>query len=726
MNLCRCKRRLGSSSAFFFYLKQAVNEVVHFMRKFLVFFLLALTSSLVIFCIDFASVPFIHNVELKMKDLRLLLRGPLTPPSQVVIVAIDHKSVKEIGRWPWSREITGDLIKGMSDYGVKVTALDMVFSEPQSSASDRALAESIALSGNVVAGHFFREEMHPTDPEVLAQVHSSRIRQLQIDSGVTSVPFIEYADLDANIASIGEEALAYGFFNVMQDSDGLFRRLPLLMLYKGDVYPSIVLQALQQYSHESADISIGSSGVGAIKLGKYSIPSSREGELSVNFYGPGGSIKTYSAVDIIKKRLPPNALQGKLAFTGITEMGIYDVRPTPFDPILPGVEILATAAANTLEQRFIIHNNSTIIMERVTLLLLPLVLALLLGLAPNATMGFIAGSGVSAIYLAINYLMFSRFLLDLSPFSPLMSLGFTTVGSEIYRSLVVDRKGRYMKKAFSNYVSADLVAQILKDPDSLKLGGEKREISILFSDIRGFTTLSEKLSPEDLVQILNDYLNPMTLIVLEEKGTLDKYIGDAIMAIYNAPLDVAGHAEHACRSALKMMLKLKELNQSFIERGIQAIDIGIGINTGDAVVGNMGAAMRFDYTAIGDNVNLASRLEGLNKIYGTHIIVSEYTRQSAGSDLPFREIDLVTVKGKRHPVPIYELMIDDDGEVRSAFADALSLYRNREFAAALQMFVDLCATRKDPVSGLFVERCREFIAAPPPEEWDGVYVAKTK
>jgi len=407
-------------------------------------------------------------------------------------------------------------------------------------------------------------------------------------------------------------------------------------------------------------------------------------------------------------------------------MGIYDVRPTPFDPILPGVEIHATVAANTLEQSFIIHNNSTVIAERVLLVVLPLVLALLLGLAPSASLGFFAGVGLSVLYIVTNYLLFTRYRLDLSLLPPLTALGLTTVGSEIYRSLVVDRKGRYMKKAFSNYVSADLVAQIMKNPDSLKLGGEKREISILFSDIRGFTSISEKLSPEDLVQVLNEYLNPMTLIVLEEKGTLDKYIGDAVMAIYNAPLDVAGHAGHACHSAVKMMVKLDELNRSFVERGLQTIDIGIGINTGDAVVGNMGAAMRFDYTAIGDNVNLASRLEGLNKMYGTHIIVSESTKVMAGSDLPFREIDLVAVKGKQLPVPIYELMVADDPSLRAEFGEALRLYKNREFPAALEMFERLYNQNNDNVSKLYAGRCLDFIASPPPQDWDGVFVAKSK
>lgn len=696
------------------------------MRKYFTFLLLALISSLAVLYLDYTSVDVITHVDLKMKDRRLLLRGPLTPPAAVVIVAIDNKSVKEIGRWPWSREVIATLISGIAEYGVKVSALDVVFSEPQNMTSDTALAESIALSGNVIAGHFFRNENNPIDTEVLAQIQSSKITQIQIDKGVASVPLIEYANMDANSAMIGQGALAYGFFNVISDSDGLFRQLPLLMLYKGDVYPAMVLQALKQYAGEPAQVSVGASGVRAIQVGKYTIPSSQEGELSVNYYGPTGTIKTYSAVDIIKKRLPVEELRGKLAFVGFTEMGIYDVRPTPFDSVLPGVEIHASAAANVLEQRFIIHNSSTARAEKIILFLLPLVLALVLSVVPSASFGFLAGCVFSITYLVINYLLFSRYSLDLAVLPPLMVLCLTTISSEIYRSLVVDRKGRYMKKAFSNYVSADLVSQIMKNPDSLKLGGEKREISILFSDIRGFTTLSEQLTPENLVLVLNEYLNPMTQIVLEEKGTLDKYIGDAVMALYNAPLDVDEHAGHACRTALKMMAALHDLNSSFAQRGIHPLDIGIGINTGDAVVGNMGSAVRFDYTAIGDNVNLAARLEGINKMYGTHIIVSESTQRLAGNDFVFREIDLVAVKGKLQPVPIYELLATDDGEVRETFAEALKLYRNRDFVAAHQAFVNLHIHKHDHVSQLYIERCREFMVAPPSEKWDGVFVAKTK
>ena len=662
-----------------------------------------------------------------MKDLRLQIRGPIKTPPAVVIVAIDNESIKKIGRWPWNREKFGELVKGMAEYGAKVVALDVVFSEAQSPWSDRVLSESFASSGNVIAGYFLRDEDYPVAPEVLSQIQSSKIVQLKIDDGVTSVPLTEYANLEANIAIIGKNALAYGFFNALSDSDGLFRRSPLLMLYKGEVYPSLVLQALQQYTHETAHVDIGKFGVRSIQLGKYQIPANRNGELSVNYYGPGRtSFDTIHAADIINRRLPPDKLKGKLVFVGITEIGVYDLRPTPFDEILPGVEIHASVAANVLNQQVIIHNANTILADRVLLFLLPFILALCLGLAPNAYTGFLAGSGMSAICLVINYMLFSRYFVDLSLLSPLLALGFTTVSSEIYRGLVVDRKARSMKKAFSNYVSADLVAKIIKNPDSLKLGGEKREISILFSDIRGFTSISEQLSPEDLVQMLNEYLDPMTKIVLEEMGMLDKYVGDAIMAIYNAPLDVSKHAEHACRTALKMVAKLVEINRSFAMRDIQAIDIGVGINTGEVVVGNMGSSMRFDYTAIGDEVNLASRLEGLNKMYGTNIIVSESTRLKAGSGLPFREIDLVAVKGKQKPVAIHELMIVDDDKMRKTFGEALELYRNGNFTAALSLFDDISTNKQDHVSAIYVGRCREFISSPPPQDWDGVFVSTMK
>jgi adenylate cyclase len=695
------------------------------MKKTLIFVAIALLASFTGYLLYRSAVPFVQQVDLRLKDARFKIRGKVQPDRRVVVVAIDNKSVKEVGRWPWSREVTARLLTGLRDCGARVVALDMVFSEPQGEEPDRALAAAVKESGNVVLGYFFRDEPQNTDPRTLEQLATAQVKLLRLEDGVTAVPLPEFRYLDGNIPMLGESALDFGFFNVMPDDDGLFRKTPLLALYDGAVYPSLAVKGLARLLGREIMVDVAPFGVRSLALGPLQLPVSEGGRLPLNYYGPAGSFTTVSAADVIARRLPADALRDKLVFVGATEIGISDIRATPFDPALPGVEIHATVAANALDRRFLARDGRTMGIELAVIFLLPAVLAVMLSFAPGTLTGLGYFTCCSGGYLVANHLLFKHLSYDLSIIFPVAPLFLTYLGAEAYRNMVIEKKGRYLKKAFSSYVSADLVAELIKDPDRLKLGGEKREVSILFSDIRGFTTLSESVSPEELVKLLNEYLSPMTRIILDEKGTLDKYIGDAIMAIFNAPLAVAGHAGHACASAVKMFDRLRELNEAFARRGVPQIDIGVGINTGEAVVGNMGADMRFDYTAIGDTVNLASRLESLNKFYGTHILVSAMTKAQVGGGFVFREVDLVRVKGKYEPVAVYELMTTGE-ELAGDFAEGVALYRNREFAVALEHFSALAARTDDRASRLYVERCREFIAAPPPEEWDGVYVAKSK
>jgi adenylate cyclase len=694
------------------------------MKKYLVFLTIAVAASLIAFSLYRSGFSFIEEVDLRLKDARFRLRGPVAPNSSVVVVAVDNRSVKEIGRWPWSREVTAQLIRSLADYGAKVVAVDMVFSEPQGDAQDRALGRAVASSGNVVMGYFFRNEEQKTDPRALEQIASAKVKLLRIDDGVSAVPLIESPSLDANIPVVGAGALDFGFFNAIPDDDGLFRKAPLLFLYNGDIYPSLGLKALGRYLEREIMVDVAAFGVRSVALGPLSLPVNEQGALSLNYFGPTGSFTTISAADVLAGRISANALKGKLVFLGTTETGIYDMRATPFDPALPGVEIHATVAADALDKRFLVRDGRTYGLEMTCMFILPLLLAGLLSRTPRTLIGLVYFALGCCFYFILNYLLFRHFSLDLSIIFPVVPVVLTYGGAEAYRNLVIEKRGKYLKKAFSSYVSPQLVDEIVKNPERLKLGGEKREVSILFSDIRGFTTLSEAVSPEDLVQLLNEYLSPMTRIILEELGTLDKYIGDAIMAIYNAPLDVAGHATHACSSAVRMLDRLTTLNADFAKRGIPQIDIGIGINTGEAVVGNMGADMRFDYTAIGDNVNLASRLEGLTKQYGAHIIVSDTTREAAGNGFIFREIDLVRVKGKQKPVAVFELLVDNHAIV-APFTEGLGLYRGKSFAEAFGIFSGL-AERGDKASVLYAERCREFLKDPPGAEWDGVFVARTK
>jgi adenylate cyclase len=677
-----------------------------------------------------AAPSLFERIDMKLKDSRLIWRGPRTPDARVVIAALDPKSIKEVGRWPWPRTDVAELISNLQWYGAKVIGLDMIFSEPDNSCNgaenDLILGKSIFNAGNVVAGYFFRADHLAVDDAAFAHIASTRL-EAKISQDVKSVPLFSFNGIDLNIAAVaGQGALDHGFFTVMPEQDGLYRRAVLLALFNGDIFASLSLKCLSYFIEQPIDLQITTGGVSSFTLGSTRIPVDTAGRMPLNYYGPAGSFRTVSAVDVIKKRLPADALKGTLVFVGATETGIFDLRPTPFDPVLPGVEIHATLASNVLQNNFIRHNDETRRLERWAIIIIPVVLGLLLSLAPGSLTGlliYIAGGGV---YIVANYRAFVMYHHDMTIIYPLLGISLTYLGGEAYRSLVVDRKGRQLKKAFSSYVSPDLVKQIEKNPDRLILGGEQRELSILFSDIRGFTTFSESLSPQELVVLLNEYLTPMTRIVLEERGTLDKFIGDAVMALFNAPLTVPDHATRACAAAVKMMEELEVLNVGFVARGMQTIDIGIGINTGPAVVGNMGADIRFDYTAIGDSVNLASRLEGLNKQYGSNILVSEETRKQVQDPrFVFREVDRVRVKGKNLPIVMYELMLHH-AEMLPRFEEALKMYRRQEFAAAKTVFDDLADRYDDGPSHLYSLRCDEYLAEPPGEGWDGVFISRSK
>jgi len=694
-------------------------------RRTAVFLVIAILAALFGLILYRETFSFVEQVDLRLKDARFTLRGVEHPSAPVTVIAIDNKSIKQLGRWPWSRELTARLISAASAQGARVIAVDMVFSEPQGTTPDRALAAAVAKTGSVVLGYFFRAEPQPDNLQALEQLSRSRISLLRVAPNVTAVSLPTYEQVDANIAPVGSCAAGFGYFNQLSDADGLYRSLPLLMLFRGEVYPSLAMSAVSRYRGQPLQVDIESFGVSGVKIGNQTIPAGEQGKLSLAYYGPGGTISTVSAADVLGGQLPAGSLTGRLVFIGVTETGIADLRATPFDPVFPGVEIHATFAANALEERFLTRNSSTLAAEMGAIALLPLLLALLLAFIPGAVWGLAGFTLTAAGYLGMNMYLFSAQRLDLSIAYPLLPLLLTYLGGEAYRSLVTERKGRYLKKAFSSYVSPELVNEIVKNPERLQLGGEKREISILFSDIRGFTTLSEGVTPETLVKLLNDYLSPMTRIVMDERGTLDKFIGDAIMAIFNAPLDLENHPVGACRTAVRMIERLTELNKEFSRLGMPQIDIGIGINTGEAVVGNMGSDMRFDYTAIGDSVNLASRLEGLNKYYGTHILVSEATRRQVSDVFTFREVDLVRVKGKNEPIAVYELMIGRTNLIEQ-FQQALALYRKAEFAAAADTFARLEEETGDYLSQLYRNRCREFQQNPPADGWDGVYVSQSK
>ena len=700
------------------------------------FFALIGVGAALITLFAFWHRPWLFTVlDLKVQDAFFVMRGNSSPPSDVVIVAVDEKSINHIGRWPWSRESTALLVKALKP--ARVAAYDIVFAEPQNVVADKALAAAVKDADNVVLGFFFRDDStEAADPAVEAQLKRSAITRTSYvgdaaeEQGFTG---LDFSGVDGNIPVIGLGAKAFGSFNIIPQDDGIYRAANLVFKYNDAVYPSLSLEALKLYLGKGADLTLhtASYGIDGLSVGPVRIPLDEEGAYQVNYYGPALSFTTYSASDVISGKVKAASLEDKLVFVGVTEKGIYDIRPTPLDTLLPGVEIHATVAANVIEKRFLVRDSRVIILDLALVLLLPVLLALIVSAALTTYISLAVFAGFFAALIVGEFYLFSSFNLKPSLIFPAFSLSTAYLFIEAYRNVVVEKKGRFLKRAFTQYVSEQVLSEIIKNPDRLNLGGEKRTVTVLFSDIRGFTTISERLTPEKLVTLLNEYLNPMTMIVLEEHGLLDKYIGDAIMAIFNAPIAFDDHPRRACSSALRMLSTLKALNAGWALKGYPHVDIGIGINTGEAVVGNMGSVLRFDYTGIGDNVNLASRLEGLNKLYGSHIIVSQFTYDSVKDDFVFRELDLVKVKGKDRPVGLYELLAakGDQESLRlgEEFSKALAMFRAGRFDEAKAAFERVIERYpNDGPSKLYVARASEYALAPLPDGWDGVYVAKSK
>lgn len=693
--------------------------------KGLFYLLIALISILLTSVLYFSRTDFLNSIDLKLRDVRFRLRGEIEPDQRVKIVAIDPKSIDELGRWPWDRKVIARLIENLKE--AKTICLDIVFSEFSNPDSDRTLSRTINKDSRVITGYYLRDEETIISQESLSVLRDSRIKLIKTKGNITAIPIREFPYAELNIPSIKAET---GFFNILPDEDGLYRKANLLFIYNGELYPSLALQAVRHYKGLPVIMEIEEFGIGRLLLGSEQIPADETGALSINYYGKGGSFRTVSAVDVIKSGIKREEFKDSIVFIGATETGIADIRNTPVDPVMPGVEIHATVASNILKGEYLIYNAwvaglDILFISVPVLLLIPLMIR-----ASKTYISLIIFIFTVSLVFSLNIWLFKRYLFNLSVIYPFLSLFIFYLSSEAYRNLIIEKRSRFLKRAFSSYVSPELVNIIIKNPDAMKLGGEKRTITVLFSDIRDFTTISEALEPERLVSLLNNYLDPMTRIVLRHRGMLDKYIGDAIMAIYNAPVELPQHAREAVLTALEMIKELKGLNEKIKKQGYPEIRIGIGINTGEAITGNMGTDMRFDYTAIGDTVNLASRLEGLNKLYGTNIIISSSTFQAIIDKEEFktRELDLIKVKGKKEAVRIYEVMVKDSPFIPAIedYERALGLYRERRFKEALDIFRELANRFNDRASMLFAQRCLSYIESPPSDDWDGVFEAKEK
>ena len=662
---------------------------------------------------------FAFRVEDTKFPVRQLLGLTPKPSERIVVIAIDEKSVNKLGRWPWSRKVIASLIDKLSY--AKVVALDIVFSEPEDPESDRMLAESIARHGSVILGFFFRpESTERENPESLYLMQDSEFLRFKLKS--ERVGLLELSHVELSLPMFMENSLAVGFLNAEPDHDAIYRKYSLAHMFKGSIYLPLALQMIRFYDGKDVEMVLSGRGIDEFVFRGKKIPIYDGRKHRINFYREE-DITVLPAVDVIEGAIPPEFFKDKAVVVGATEIGIYDVRPTPVNPIMPGVYLHAMTFSNFDKFHFIRYSKALDTAVIVIVSVLVFLIALRKKFSKRLLLYFI----LLLIYPSVSYGSFSVFSFDLNLFYPVSAILVSVVAQEGIIVLFAEKNIRELRRAFSSYVSPQLLEIISKNPDRLNLGGEKRVITVLFSDIRGFTTLSEGLKPEDLVNLLNEFLTPMTQIILKNGGMLDKYIGDAIMAVFNAPVDIDRHADRACRSALEMVRALDGINTIFKDTYNVKLDIGIGINTGEAVVGNMGSEQRFDYTAIGDTVNLASRLEGLNKLYHTRIIISENTKKDLTEEFLTRTLDVVVVKGKKEPVRIYELMEDTEENRLKAkeFNEAIEEYFRGNFESAMVMFEELSIRFGDKTSAVFLKRCSELMANPP-DDWRGVYVAKEK
>jgi adenylate cyclase len=644
----------------------------------------------------FTPPGFVKLIELKLLDWHAALRGPLAVPPSITVVAIDEKSLEKIGRWPWPRTTTAELVVRLAQGGAKLITLDLLYNEPDQNSSlllardladryrqlglgraggpaqdfgrvledrlttadtDRALTEAVTATGRVVLPYVF---LFPPAPATqLAEeehrlLNRSRMNVFANRAAENAFQPEPAVGVLLPLPGLLTAAAATGHANIFPDRDGAVRSIGLLARFGSGYYPSFVLETARLAAGLPRS-KVRMTAEQRLDFGTGSIPTDENGFMHLSYYGPQGAFRHLPAADILTASAPP-AVDGHLVVVGFTAYGLMDVRPTPFDPNMPGIEIHATALANILEGRGLRRLTSMALLEAFVVLALAALSPLVLPRMGAAWSTVLLLGVATATVVAAHAAFRAGTLVVLLPLLAALAVGH--VGGITYQVLVEERERRFIKSAFQQYVPGEVVDHLARNHAALAFGGERRAMTILFSDIRGYTTFSERHPPEEVVAVLREYLTAMVEAVFRNKGTLDKFIGDSVMALWGAPLDDPEHALNACRTAIEMQAALERLNAHWADSGRESLQAGIGIASGDVVVGNLGSDQRFSYTVMGDHVNLAARLEGLNKEYQTrrHIIISEDVYEQVRDQVTALPLGSVKVKGKFKAVDIYELV----------------------------------------------------------------------
>ncbi|MFI4988379.1 MAG: CHASE2 domain-containing protein [Alphaproteobacteria bacterium] len=718
--------------------------------------------------IGWASDPLpLDQLRLFVFDDYLRLKPREYEPVPVRIVDIDDDSLTRLGQWPWPRTLIAKLVDKLTELGAAVIAFDIVFAEPDRTSPAHTLEDLQGLDRDdpLVA----RIDALPDHDEVLGEaIKRSRVvtgfvlthrhgallpreKASFATAGDDPRPWVpDFFGAVVNVGAIEMAAAGNGSFNDILGVDGITRRVPLVLALDNWLYPSIALETLRvaQGAHTYIIKSTGASGVksfgehagiNSVKVGDLVVPTDARGAVWLH-YTPRVPERFVPAWKVLDETADKELIKDNIVFIGTTAQGLKEFRATPLDADAAGVEIHAQLAEQMLLGDSLERPSWARGAELVYMLAIALALMVLLPKVGSRWTAFLGLAAMGSAFAASWYAYAAHNLL-IDPVFPSVVVLLVYISSSAVLFFRTETERRRVRSAFGRYLAPAIVEQLSRHPERLVLGGEMREMTLMFSDIRGFTGIAERLDAHGLTRFINRFLTPMTDAILAARGTVDKYMGDAIMAFWNAPLDDQAHAEHACRAALTMRGELVRLNESWRQeaaaedRSFAQVRIGIGLNTGNCCVGNLGSDQRFDYSVLGDDVNLASRLEGQSATYGVDIIAGE-TTAAAANGLAFLELDLVRVKGKANPVHIFALIGDEASGASEAFAalktdhDAvLETYRGRRWDEASQR-IEACRSQAPEMLQafytLYEQRIARFRADPPPADWDGVFVALTK
>jgi adenylate cyclase len=706
----------------------------------------------------------IEELRLRTFDLFQVLRPRQQTARPIVIADIDEASLKEIGQWPWPRTVVADLVTRLTALGAVAIGFDVVFPEPDRTSPD-LLASTLRDLDDATRERL--RSLPSNDEDLAAAIRKSRVVVLgqSVSDNVSAGPAVEasgygvvtakgapdartflrtFPTLVRNLPILEKAAAGRGIFTQVEEHDGIVRRAPVIMNAGNAFVPSLSLEVLRVATNSNSPlIRSDRNGIQSVSASRFRLPTDQRGRLWVHFNHTDPQ-RYVSVKDALQGNVPPARVQGKIVLIGTSATGLSDIKTTPLDPVIPGVEVHAQVIESVLSNSLLSAPSWAIGAEIIAALVFGLAIIVAAPMLPASIVVALGAVLIVGLFGLSWYLFITQnLLIDFT--YPLISSWLIYLVLTFVNYFREQKQRQQIRSAFGFYLSPPLVEQLAKSPDKLVLGGEERRMTILFSDVRGFTTISEhyKDDPQGLTHLMNRFLTPLTNAIIDRKGTIDKYIGDAIMAFWNAPLDDVEHEVNACDAALEMLVRAEALNLE-LKREAESnggvympLRIGIGLNSGPCVVGNMGSDFRFNYSVLGDTVNLASRLESRTKDYRLSMVIGAHTAERAQAKFATMEIDLIQVKGKKQPEVVYTVLGRSEieaeprcRELRELNGQMLATYRKQQWDEALGL-LGRCRKLADgfDLGGLYdmyAERIEAFRAAPPPADWNGVYEAETK